>query len=275
VRRRLVVNADDLGLHPRIDEGILEARARGILTSASLLVTGRSAAEAARAAKAAGLGVGVHLCLVGGLEPALPAAQVPSLAPAPDGRFRGSWQALVKAWALGQVRESEARAELQAQVRRARELGAEVDHLDAHQHVHALPGLAGVVRELADEERLPLRWPLERPRPHGLKAALLAGLLLAARRPVRSLELVGLSRSGALDEPALLEVLDALPPGELELELICHPGRDPGVVPEDPAWRYGWEKELAALTSEAVRRKVEALGLELTTYGRLFTAAPA
>jgi predicted glycoside hydrolase/deacetylase ChbG (UPF0249 family) len=61
VRRRLVVNADDLGLHPRIDEGILEARRRGILTSASVLVSGRNAAAAVRAAQAAGVRIGVHL----------------------------------------------------------------------------------------------------------------------------------------------------------------------------------------------------------------------
>jgi predicted glycoside hydrolase/deacetylase ChbG (UPF0249 family) len=167
------------------------------------------------------------------------------------------------------VRRSEVREELRAQIARARALGAEVDHLDAHQHVHALPGLAGVVREIADEARLPVRWPVERPRFSSAKAALLGALAMAARRPARALELVGLSRSGQLDERALLEVLDGLPEGDFEL--ICHPGLEPGTVPEDPAWRYGWELELGALVSEAARRKVDALGIELTTYGALFT----
>ncbi|HYV49601.1 MAG TPA: ChbG/HpnK family deacetylase [Myxococcaceae bacterium] len=267
MRRRLVVNADDLGLHPRIDEGILEARKRGILTSASVLVTGRSAEAAVRAAQAAGVRVGVHLCLVTALPPVLPVEKVRSLAP--GGVFRAGWAALVKAWALGRVRLAEVREELAAQIERARELGAEVDHLDAHQHVHALPGLARVVREIADEARLPVRWPVERPRFGSVKAALLGALAMGARRPARALELVGLSRSGALDERALLEVLDALPEGDFEL--ICHPGREPGTVPEDPAWRYGWEQELGALVSEAVRRKVVERGIELTTYGALFS----
>jgi len=269
VRRRLVVNADDLGLHPRIDEGILEARKRGILTSASVLVTGRSAEAAVRAAQAAGVRVGVHLCLVTALPPVLPVEKVRSLAP--GGVFREGWAELVKAWALGGVRLAEVREELAAQIARARELGAQVDHLDAHQHVHALPGLARVVREIADEARLPLRWPVERPRFGSVKAALLGVLAMGARRPARALELVGLSRSGALDERALLEVLDALPVGDFEL--ICHPGREPGAVPEDPAWRYGWERELDALVSEAVRRKIEERGIELTTYGALFGSA--
>src|SRR5437868_11255604 len=197
MRRRLVVNADDLGLHPRLDEGILEARRKGILTSASLLVTGRTAQAAVRAAQAEGVRLGVHLCLVTALPPALPAAQVPSLAP--GGVFRGSWSALARAWALGRVRMGEARAELSAQIARARELGARVDHLDAHQHVHALPGLAGVVREIADEARLPVRWPGELPRSGNVKAALLGALARVGRWPARALELAAWWRSGELD----------------------------------------------------------------------------
>jgi predicted glycoside hydrolase/deacetylase ChbG (UPF0249 family) len=200
------------------------------------------------------------------LPPVLPVERVRSLAP--GGVFREGWSALVKAWAMGRVRMAEVREELEAQVARARELGAEVDHLDAHQHVHALPGLARVVREIADAAGLPVRWPVERPRFGSAKAMVLGALAMAARRPARVLELVGLSRSGELDERALLEVLDGLPEGDFEL--ICHPGMEPGMVPEDPAWRYGWERELGALVSEAVRRKIEARGIELTTYGALF-----
>jgi hypothetical protein len=48
---------------------------------------------------------------------------------------------------------------------------------------------------------------------------------------------------------------------------------EPEGVPEDPAWKYGWERELAALVSGAVRRKVEEREIELTTYGALFGAA--
>ena len=36
---RLIVNADDLGLHPSLDAGILRAHREGIVTSATLGVT--------------------------------------------------------------------------------------------------------------------------------------------------------------------------------------------------------------------------------------------
>ncbi len=67
---RLVINADDLGLDPAIDRGILLAHRKGIVTSASLLATGRSAADAVRAARSDGLALGVHLCLTTCLPPA-------------------------------------------------------------------------------------------------------------------------------------------------------------------------------------------------------------
>ena len=39
--KRLIVNADDFGLHPLINEGILESHQQGIVTSTSLLASGK------------------------------------------------------------------------------------------------------------------------------------------------------------------------------------------------------------------------------------------
>ena len=46
--RELIVTADDLGYSAERDAGIFEAFERGIVTQASLLVTGPTAAAAAR-----------------------------------------------------------------------------------------------------------------------------------------------------------------------------------------------------------------------------------
>jgi predicted glycoside hydrolase/deacetylase ChbG (UPF0249 family) len=273
--RRLVVNADDLGLHPAIDAGVLRAHREGVLTSATLLATGRSAPGAVAAARAQGLALGVHLCLSTGLSPALPASEVPSLV-GPGGRFRASWAQVALAWARGQVRLSEVERELAAQLARARALGAAVDHLDAHQHLHLLPGVGACVRRLAEREGLPLRWPSERPRlgwarapGAAVKSALLGGLaLLPGRRPPRTLRAVGIFESGRLTEAALLSLLEALPEGDWEL--VSHPGEPPGRVEEDPAWVYGWQQELAALTSPRVRAALGARGVRLVSYADLF-----
>jgi predicted glycoside hydrolase/deacetylase ChbG (UPF0249 family) len=272
---RLVVNADDLGLHPAIDDGIFRAHREGIVSSVSLLVTGRTAIDAVARAMAQRLGIGVHLCLSSGLRPALPAEEVRSLAP--QGVFRPSWAELTVAWARGRIRIDEVERELRAQLHRARQLGVAPDHFDGHQHVHLLPGIAEVVRRIADEEQLPVRWPRERASLRwlgapsaGFKSALLSGLAIAyRRRPRRLLHALGVFSSGALDEPRLLEIIDRLHKGDHEL--ICHPGEPPGVVPEDPAWRYGWSTELAALCSPRVLERVRGRGIQLTTYRQLFS----
>ncbi|MCE9667797.1 ChbG/HpnK family deacetylase [Myxococcus stipitatus] len=277
-RTRLVVNADDLGLHPSLDAGILRAHREGIVTSTTLLARGPNAAEAVALARAQGLAVGLHLALSTRLEPAAPARAVPTVAP--GGRLRASWADFARAWLTGQVRRDEVARELEAQLARARELGVEVDHLDGHQHLHLLPGIRPLVEALAARERLPLRWPdalprapwLRAPGP-ALKTSLLTVLARLAPRPpegVRRVSAGGVFEAGRLDEAALLAALDALPGGDFELG--CHPGEGAPHVPEDPAWRYGWQAELDALTSPRVRARLEARGIQLRTYGTLASA---
>lgn len=272
---RLVVNADDLGLHPALDAGILRAHREGIVTSATVLVMGPDAPQAVERARAQGLALGVHLALSTRLPPAAPASHVPTVAP--GGYLRASWAHFARAWLTGQVRREELELELAAQVARARRLGAEVDHLDAHQHLHLLPGVRPLVEALSLREGLPVRWPDRLPRASWLRApgpavktSLLTLLARAAPRPasgVRRVSAGGVFEAGQLDESALLSLLESLPSGDFELG--CHPGEGRPHVPEDPAWSYGWQSELDALTSPRVRECVERLGVELTTYGAL------
>src|SRR5215831_3654590 len=62
--RQLIVNADDFGQSPGVNRGIIQAHERGIVTSASLMVRWRAAAEAAAYARAhPRLGLGLHVDL--------------------------------------------------------------------------------------------------------------------------------------------------------------------------------------------------------------------
>jgi predicted glycoside hydrolase/deacetylase ChbG (UPF0249 family) len=272
---RLVINADDFGLHPSIDEGIIAAKQHGILTSASLLVTGRNAARAVSWAKKAKLAMGLHLALSGNLPCAASPDSVRHLAP--NGRLPLHWGATVRRLVLGLIPLSEIERELSAQVALAASLGAEIDHLDSHQHLHVFPQIRDVVFRLAGTLRLPLRWP---PRDwRGLTALtpdrlLRVGMLQLASTtlahvPVPTLPLVGFSVSGQLTESALVKQVSALPAADCEL--MCHPGYDPGLVKEDPHWRSCWTAELAALTSPSVARFFEAQQIERVTYRQLFS----
>ena len=59
--RALIINGDDFGLSPGINDGIVEAHTRGVLTSTSLMVTAPAAPQAAELAKShPQLSVGLH-----------------------------------------------------------------------------------------------------------------------------------------------------------------------------------------------------------------------
>lgn len=270
---RLVINADDLGLHPRIDEGIFAAHTDGVVTSATVLATGPTAAEAIRRAAQTKLGLGLHLCLTTHLTPAAPARDVRWLAP--GGRFRRNWAELSAAWLGRLIPAEEIVTEFRAQARRAQELGAELDHLDTHQHLHLLPGMTSIVEVLAAELGLPLRWPSERPTAHWLvhprsamKSALLGGLSrLKQPRGVKRVRALGVFESGRLTERRLLRLVANLKDGDTEI--VTHPGLEPGAVPQDPDWRYQWEVELAAVLSPRVRDAIAARGIELVNYRQL------
>ncbi len=61
MKRFLIFNADDFGASTGVNRGILECHTRGVVTSASLMVTGRAAREAvAMSRDHPGLSVGLH-----------------------------------------------------------------------------------------------------------------------------------------------------------------------------------------------------------------------
>src|SRR5205085_8260918 len=92
------------------------------------------------------LGVGCHLALVDG-APVLPSSQVPSLAP--DGLFRPTWGAFMRAIVARRIALGEIERELTAQIDRVTSAGVRLTHLDSHKHVHAYPPVFAIVTRLA------------------------------------------------------------------------------------------------------------------------------
>lgn len=238
--RRLVVNADDLGLTVGVNDGIFDAHDHGILTSASLFAAAPATSDAIRRARSRpSLGVGVHLALVDG-TPTLPPSLIPTLVE-DDGRFRRSWRPFIVACLRGKVSLAEVELELTAQIERLRSAGVTLTHLDAHKHVHAYPPVFAIVARLAARFGIPVvRVPYERWSSIGADAdargtmrlqALLNAVMLpwarrdyriAASHDVRTPQFVGRMHTGILNADALAGLVRALQPGVTEL--MVHPG---------------------------------------------------
>jgi hopanoid biosynthesis associated protein HpnK len=272
---KLIVNADDFGMAESVNSGIVEAHDRGIVTSASLMATGPAFEHAVAVAKTRpSLAVGVHLTLTE-QRPLIGPTAAASLVGA-DGRFPPHLVQFARHYIRGRVNLEQVRAELDAQIRKVRSAGVEVSHLDGHQHVHVLPGIAGIVAELAAAHGVrAVRFPTERVRAYMLRnlgnvRRLVEQVVLGAvcaLSPLRTLRrsdsFVGFYYGGRLDEEALATVLGRLP-ARGTVELMCHPGGDESRAAEG-YWQYSWAAERAALTSPRIRALLAARGAELVS----------
>lgn len=275
--KRLIVTADDAGLHPGMTSGALAAHEAGIVTAVSVSPNGRAFDDAAaRLRERPELDVGAHLTLVGE-SPLAPSRQVRSLL-GRDGRLLPAWPAFARRWLLGRIRPDEAETELRRQIERLLGAGLSVVHLNSHQHLHVLPGLFDLVLRLAEEHRISwVRIPAEPAAalptsPRAAQIALLNALGRRARRRLRpggpqtARRTLGVLTAGHLTVEALGRSLDQA--GEVS-ELVCHPGLGDAALAGEYAWGYAWDAETAALCDPRVPDLLRESEIELTSFSRL------
>ena len=226
--RALIVNADDFGLSPGVNEGVLATHDRGIVTSASLMVRWPAAEAAVTVARSRPrLSLGLHLDLG-------------------EWTFRNDdWHQL---YAVVSTDDPDAlAAEVDRQLSRFRELvGRDPTHLDSHQHVHREKPLARIVADLARRLDVPLR--------HRDPAIRYDG------------HFYGQSGHGepfpeAITPAALIALLTSLPPGITELG--CHPGLDDDI---DSMYRTERTNEVQTLCDPRVRTTIEGHAIRLCSF---------
>jgi len=281
--RRLIVTADDFGRAEAINEAVERGHRDGVLTAASLMVTGAAAADAvARARCLPDLGVGLHLTLVDGV-PALPPERIPDLVGA-DGRFTSRLVSLGARIYLWRKVRAQVEAELRAQFELYRATGLPLDHVDSHHHYHLHPTVFALMVPLAKEfgargVRIPFEPPLpswrarrERLGDRLLTAAFHAARVARMRRLVRGHGLIandsmfGLFDSGGMDTARLAAYIGALPPGLGEI--YCHPGAHPWDEAHPMPASYRPIDEFRALIAPEVAARVRDGGIRLTTFSR-------
>ncbi len=145
---RIIINGDDFGMSPGVNQAIEQLHRQGRLTSVSIMANMAWSAEALAYAKAApDLHVGVHFNLTTG-RPLLPVEQVPSLVNSAGTFYK--MHTLLPRMVAGLVRQEEMEAELTAQIERCLDYDLKLQHVDTHQHLHALTTVGNLVAQLMD-----------------------------------------------------------------------------------------------------------------------------
>lgn len=142
--RLLALCADDYGMSPGVNAGIIRLAKAGRLSAVSCMTSGPQWSRSACALRGlpATVDLGLHLNLTEGIPLSRPLAarwrRFPALA------------VLIAQSHLGLLPLVELQAEIQAQWQAfGAATGAEPAHVDGHQHVHHLPGVRDIVLRLA------------------------------------------------------------------------------------------------------------------------------
>jgi chitin disaccharide deacetylase len=227
--RYLIVNADDFGLTPGVNRGIIEAHEDGIVTSASLMVRQDAAAQAAQySAAKPRLSIGLHFDF-------------------------GEWQRRDGEWhpryeVVPTDDELSVHAEALRQLEQFRLLtGRNPTHLDSHQHVHRDAPIRTVLVEIATSLHMPLR--------HCTGAIQYCGSFFGQCND-------GTPYPDPLTVDGLMEILESLPEGITELG--CHPGRPDDLLVSD--YREERSTEVDVLCHPRIAQAITDLGIRLVSF---------
>ena len=280
--KHLIVNADDFGLTPGVNRGVLRAFQDGIVTSASLLVTGIAFEEAvALTRQNPQLDVGLHLALVE--ERAVLGREVLPTLVDETGRFPRTSGEFFRRAVLGGINWDEVERELAAQIERFQKTGLRLSHLNSHQHLHMFPPIFQIVRRLTSGmDNVWIRNPAGPWRKSsgvrmgrwvqqlGLNLTCLSARGWPGPPPPQMPDgMYGFEVSGCLTRSALKQILRRIPDGLYEL--ICHPGEDDAVTRTRYShWSYRWVEELETLTAPETRVVLKEQGIALSSFAQAF-----
>ena len=281
---KLIVNADDFGLHSAVNAAVIDGHRTGIITSTSLLAGGEAFTEAVSMAKNnPKLGIGVHIALVGGLKPVCEPSEVPSLLTS-EGVFPETYIDFIKRIYTGKINYSELRKEIHAQIERIMESGLHVTHIDGHQHMHVLPTVLPIVIEQAkhyginairipDESSLFVNYMYSLVRLLGKVG--LSTVAAKARPVVRDYGMHstqyfwGMVNGGHINQKTLMGILKSVSKKSGTHELMIHPGLNNTILGNQYKWGYHWEDELQSVCSNHTRLYIRQHNIELINYGDL------
>lgn len=278
--RRLIINGDDFGSSREVNEAVILAHRRGILTSTSLMVSGSACDHAVSLAKEnPGLAVGLHVTCADG-RPVMCPSQIPHVV-AKNGAFPSSPAAAGLRYFFCRGARRELCNEIEAQFEKFSQSGLIFSHVDSHCHMHVHPVVLDAIMEIAPKYgikrvRVPAdsffsALPFLRSPAFAAGYAIVFKLLTGRmkrrfrrRRFIFPQRVYGNLLTGDMSVEYVLSLLDGLPPGASEI--YFHPGLPLSQAHEYDAGQLQRFRELCILIDPGVRSRINRLGIALSTY---------
>lgn len=284
--RAVVITADDFGFSGEVNAAVMSTFNRGVLTAASLMVTGRARDEAASIARGhPALDVGLHLVFCRGssvLDPSRLAGVVDS-----RGRFRQQPTLAGLRYFFDRRLRNCLRDELRAQIETHLQLVGYLHHIDGHLNFHVHPVIADLLIELACEYRIacirlprePVMTTLRLASDHAARKIIESIIFRTlSQRTLRMMKarglrtsdwLFGLHQTGHMTEAYIIGLLARLPIGTTEI--YFHPAESSDRSEVSAAAL----EEAHILKSSRVREALISAGVHLTNFAEVATCHPA
>jgi predicted glycoside hydrolase/deacetylase ChbG (UPF0249 family) len=287
--KKLIINADDLGLSRSVNKGIIELFCKGVLTSSSLLVNMPGFDDAVSLIKSdRSLCVGVHINVVRG-QPVSPVERVGSLCKGDS--FRGSIPYLMALPYVYKQGLEEFATECRAQIEKALSKGVCITHLDSDKHIHIIRPFFKTLLKVAQEYGiLKIRCINETPylpsflfnpscffNQQRYTALYLSYCSMENRKLLDAHNFhspdhfFGVSATGHMTLEDYIRILSDLKEGTTEI--MCHPGY------VDDEWQnyplnqdrinIKRQKELSVLLDPRIKESIQQHGISLMNYREL------
>ncbi len=263
-----MINADDAGIDSHVDNSILRAAQEGLLTSATVLANGKTARSFVAEANRVGLALGLHFNITEGR----PVAPNVTRLVGDDGLFCETKNDVWRHACSGFLDPIELKKEAEAQWRALTAMGADITHLDSHNHVHLYPCvLEALLDSLPKDRPLHIRIPYEKDCPKSLQPPFPNPFL--GPKEMRAM----IKKSGHYstdyfvgfrfsNDPKLASI-DALQTFEpSSCEWMVHPGKRAGT-----SFRMSQNRtsEFDFLTADLLRESLSRWGFRVVQFGAL------
>ncbi|WP_027178389.1 ChbG/HpnK family deacetylase [Maridesulfovibrio bastinii] len=278
----VVINVDDLGLHPAVRRAVEKLHNAGVVTSSTVLANGPDLGEALLLQeRCPELGLGVHMNLLRG-RPISNPQDIDSLVDE-DGLLLGNYSSLLLKYLSGRVSMKHIEAEWSAQIEYLLDHKVRITHLDSEKHIHAWPGLFSLAGRLA--RKYGVSW-VRKPFEHTPLSRFDKGMLrtrflqvcLAGNKsfeiPAKADSVWGIGDQGNRLNPDLFAgYIKKYTPKVIEI--VCHPGyEDPGDGPLPAEFgplrvRGQWKAEFDALEGKGWLDLFQKIGATPVNYGRI------